>query len=786
MTIISLDGEWSLFGFPEGELQVNHPDEFNQLNLERIEAFVPGNVELDLLRTGRIDDPFWGSNVQKLRALEGFEWWYVRSFELPEDGSENEWDLVCEGLDTIAQIWINGNLVGESENALICHTFSVSKALKPGQTNSIAIQLRSVMKAAREHRYEPSMMSWEGRDEGLFIRKPPHCWGWDIMPRVVSAGIWKSIRLESCPEEKIEQLYFWTAGIDSSGARLGVHYQVRSKAKDLVGCSLLIHGMCGSHTFTYEYPIEFAVGRCIVPIENAQLWWPRGYGPANLYQVKVQLIRDDEILSERKVTIGLRTIKLLSTVRNSETKNNWNGMAPTRFDSEPDRDKHFLFIVNNEPIMVKGTNWVPLDAFHSRDLQRLPQAMEMIDELNCNMIRCWGGNVYESDEFFNLCDQKGVLVWQDFSLACCRYPQTKEFFTQIEQEAVSVIYRLRNHPSLAVWCGDNEIDMAYVSEGLSPEENYLTREILPRVVHRCDPYRPFIPSSPYISPEAFSTANPLVNTPEQHLWGPRGYFKSHYYTDHQAHFIGEIGYHGCPASDSIRRFISPEKVWPWEGNDEWQIHSTYHWFHSVYDRDRIKLMANQIREFFGVIPSNLESFIMASQITQAEAVKYFIESTRLRKWQTSGLLWWNLIDGWPQFSDAVVDYYFKKKLAYYYIQRVQQPVCLIVGEEVNKYLPLVACNDSLRPQQINFKVRYADNKNFLLEGSGIVPPNQNWCLERIRTFASDVHMILIDWEIDGKVYSNHHLVGNPPINLDLYKLWINEIMHQPGGFEFSF
>lgn len=786
MKIISLDGEWSLFGFPEGEVRVNHPGEINQLDIDRIESIVPGNVELDLLKAGRIEDPFYGSNIQKLRALEGFEWWYVRDFDFPDKHLEQEWNLVCEGLDTIAQIWINGILVGCSENALIGHTFSVTHALKPGQPNSIAIQLRSVMKAARDYRYEPSMMSWEGRDEGLYIRKPPHCWGWDIMPRVLSAGIWRSIRLESCPLEAIEKLYFWTAGIGVGNAHLGVHYQVRSQEKDLVGCSLLFHGVCGSHTFTYEHPIEFVTGRCIVPIPNPQLWWPKGYGQANLYQVKVQLIRDDEILSERVEYIGLRTIKLIGSLRNSETRYIWNGNVPSRFDIEPDRDGKFMFIVNNEPIMIKGTNWVPLDAFHSRDLQRLPQAMEMIDDLKCNMIRCWGGNVYESDAFFNLCDQKGILVWQDFSFACCRYPQTDNFFAQVEQEAVSVIHRLRNHPSLAVWCGDNEIDMAYVSEGLSPEQNRISRTVLPRVVHRCDPYRPYVPSSPYVSPDAFSILNPMANTPEQHLWGPRGYFKSDFYSGHKAHFIGEIGYHGCPAPDSIARFISPERVWPWKGNDEWKIHSTYHWLNSANDRDRIKLMVNQIQEFFGKVPNELDLFSVASQITQAEAVKYFIESTRLRKWQTSGILWWNLVDGWPQFSDAVVDYYFKKKLAYYYIRRVQQPVCLIIGDEVNKYLPVVASNDSLQPVHINFRIRYSGDKNFCLEGDGMIPPNQNWCLERIRSFASDVRMILMDWELDGKVYSNHHLVGYPPINLEDYLSWLNDIKHQADAFDFSF
>jgi len=790
MMQIKLDGDWELYGFPEGEFHVTHPADLVHLDIEPIAARVPGNVELDLIQAGRVPDPFYGSNILKLRALEGFEWWYVRHFDLPEDAAGREWDLVFDGLDALAQVWINGELVGWSENAMIRHTFSVSEALQPGGRNQIAVQLRSVMRAARDFRYDASVMSWEGREEGLFIRKPPHCWGWDIMPRALSAGIWRSTWLEECPSESIDQLYFWTAGIGPDGARLGVHFQVRSQARDLAGCSLCFEGFCGSNSFAYEYPIEFSAGNCVIPIPNPLLWWPRGYGQANLYQVKVQLMRDDEVLAERVEQVGLRTLELQRSLTHSQTGFHWNGSAPARVDSIADEKGRFIFVVNGEPIMIKGTNWVPLDAFHSRDQSRLARAMELAVDLNCNMIRCWGGNVYESDEFFDLCDQNGVLVWQDFSYACCRYPQSNDFLSQVEQEAQSVVRRLRNHPSLAVWCGDNEVDMAYSATGLSPEQNRLTREILPRVVHRMDPFRPFIPSSPYLSPEAARLPDPLAQTPEQHLWGPRGYFKSSFYTGHQAHFIGEIGYHGCPSSGSVRKFISPEKIWPWMGNDEWQVHSTYHWLHSAVDRDRIKLMANQVREFFGEVPGDLDNFALASQITQAEAVKFFIESTRLRKWQTSGILWWNLIDGWPQFSDAVVDYYFSRKLAYYFIRRVQKPVCLIIGAEQDKYLPLVACNDSLQTVEVQYRVRYAGEPSPFLEGRRTIPANENWCLDRIRTFAGDTRMILMEWDLNGSdqtegTLANHHLVCFPPVRLDQYRSWLDIISRQPGGFEFQ-
>ena len=427
------------------------------------------------------------------------------------------------------------------------------------------------------------------------------------------------------------------------------------------------------------------------------------------------------------------------------------GADQARIDTPPDPQSHFLFYVNGEPIQVHGTNWVPLDAFHSGDAERLEPAIALADDLGCNMIRCWGGNVYESERFFDLCDEKGILVWQDFAFACCRYPQEADFLARVRAEAEAVVKRLRNHAALAIWCGDNEIDMAYLSEGISPEHNRLTREVLPQVLQRLDPFRAFVPSSPYTPPAVVQHPDPWRATPEQHLWGPRGYFKSPFYIQHSAHFIGEIGYHGCPNVESIRRFISPEQVWPWQDNDEWQVHAVYHWNHHAIDRDRIQLMANQVRELFGCIPEDLETFALASQITQAEAKKFFIESTRARKWGTSGLLWWNVIDGWPQFSDAVVDYYFGKKLAYHYIWRSQRPVLVMLGEPGSgKYLPVIACNDTRQPAEVRFRVWDAESGETVAEGNIHLPPNQTWQAARIRTHASDQRLFLIEWEkLDG-------------------------------------
>jgi len=210
----------------------------------------------------------------------------------------------------------------------------------------------------------------------------------------------------------------------------------------------------------------------------------------------------------------------------------------------------------------------------------------------------------EDDAFFDICDRNGIMVWQDFAMACAVYPQTPEFLEVMRQEAFSVVRKLRNHPSLALWSGDNEVDEFYFFAGLDPARNQITREVLPQVLSQADPYRPYLPSSPYMSPEVIATGQ-MSLMPENHLWGPRDYFKSAYYTEHTAHFVSEIGYHGCPSLSSIKRFVDEQHLWPWQNNTQWVFHSA----DTTGNPYRINLMANQVKELFGAVPDKMEDFI---------------------------------------------------------------------------------------------------------------------------------------------------------------------------------
>jgi beta-mannosidase len=761
---ISLNGTWKLFYFPQGKYPITNPDQLETHGLTPIEAIVPGETALDLSRQGVLPtDLFFGENIKKLKPYELYEWWYQREFPTPAGIAGRRLELRFRGVDCLATYWLNGKPLGESQDSMIEYRFDVTEKLNAAAPNVITIRLRSPIIEAAGKKYDPAytVIALDTNQEANWIRRPAHSYGWDIMPRAVSAGLWRPVELVVHAPQEITDMYFTTIEVEGNRAKLIVTYELATELELVPQLRLKLMARCGDSTFTHIHKVQFPVGRMEIEVENPKLWWPRGYGEANLYKVTTELLQGDTVVATREDSIGIRKVDLIRT----ET-------------TTMEKPGQFMFKVNGVPILVKGSNWVPADAFHSRDAGRYEKILALFVDLKCNFLRSWGGNVYEDDAFFNICDRNGIMVWQDFAMADAVYPITDDFLDLIRQEAVSVVSKLRNHPSLALWTGDNEVDGAYLFHGLDPAHNKINREVLPEVVFRCDPYRPYLPSSPYISPEVATTGDHRL-MPEEHLWGPRDYFKSTYYTEHTAEFVSEAGYHGSPSLSSIKRFIDPQHLWPATDDPQWILHSV-DWVGRPY---RIQLMSNQVQELFGVVPGDIENFILASQVSQAEAMKFLVEMTRLRKWRSTGLVWWNVMDGWPQFSDAIVDYYFNKKLAYYYIRRVQEPIAVMVDEPKNWHCRVVVGDDSREDASGHYRVWDADSGETLLEGDYAVKANENLEVGQIPVFHSGKRLFLIEWTANGKKYANHYLQGMPPYSLSQYKVWLTKIAALEEGFD---
>lgn len=753
---LSLNGSWRLAYAPHSQVQGKpYPTskaEIAESGLPVIDGEVPGNFELDMCRQGLLDDPYYGLNVMKMQELECLHLWYFRSFSY--EGGDGETRLVFEGIDTFAEIYLNGRLIGKTNNMLIEHRLE-PEGLLVGE-NELVIHILPVMIEARDLPTEPGYAALPYNYGGLRVRKAPHMFGWDILPRILSGGLWRDVYLETIPSQRVEEAYVYTLGLDGDGqeSQMALYYQMALTQDSTQRYAVRICGACHGSSFEAGQKLWAPCGTLSFTVPNSRLWWVKGRGEPCLYDAAVQLLLDGRVIDEKPVRFGIRTTELLRRPQSGKD------------------DGEFCLLLNHEKIFINGTNWVAADAFHSRDKERIPRIMGLVDEIGVNMLRCWGGNVYEDHQFFDACDEMGILVWQDFAMACAVYPQDDAFCGALREEVRSVVRKLRQHPSLFLWAGDNECDVTGMVRR-DPNANILTRRVIPDVLRAEDPTRPYLPSSPYV--DEYDFGHGASSHVEDHLWGPRDYYKGTFYSTAPAKFASEIGYHGCPAPESAAEFLSPGALWPPSPNDEWLAHATTMDLGGCPYQFRIRLMSSQIETLFGQIPDNLNDYALASQLSQAEAMKFFIERFRMAKWEKTGIIWWNLIDGWPQFSDAVVDYYFRRKQAFYHIQRSQQPLCFMFGEKAEGKRTLAAVNDTRRDLEARFAVYdIADGKREVCRGTVRVPADSSIPVQSLGCAAENQGLYLIIWEAGEYSGVNHYLYGEPAYSLEECLGWFQE------------
>ena len=772
--VVPLDGEWRLDYFLQPDagavrtLPVPKP-------LGSITATVPGNCELDLQRAGLLPKMEIGTNCW-IRSFEGNQYLYTKAFVPSATPAGGKAELVFDGVDTLADIFLNGEKIGESDNMFIAHRFDVTKQIRAG-SNVVQVLLRSDMMESQKYRL--GTIGHEklvpGGAEMETLRKPAHAIGWDIMPRLMARGLWSSVRFETSGFVRIcDPAWFpvrkrgeW--GDADLQVQLSAIFRVEAPFSaldhDRIRVSLMREGRT---EFSREHVL-----RHFQPVENfwvkkPALWWPKGSGDQPLYDAQIEILSPDgRLLARDSRKIGIKYIEF--------ERSNWKS---------PDEPGEFLFRVNGEKIYIRGVNWTPLDAYHGRDGQFLDRTLALVDDLNCNMIRIWGGGVYESDAFYDYCDRKGILVWQDFMTAGSMMPQDDDYAARTRREAIEVVCRLRNHASLAVWCANNETDNA-VWEGrgeiakLDPNRDRNSRRTLADVCFEFDSSHPYIPGASYFDEEVVAgKARPS----EGHIWGDRLYYKVPYYTNNVVRFAAELGYHGCPSRSSLEKMMPADMVYPWkqgsfDWNPAWRCKGTCPYDDpedSLYGRNDI--MLRQTRLMFGQTPTDLDAFIEASQIVQAEAMKTFVELFRTRKFDgMNGFIFWNMRDGWPIISDSVVDYYFEKKPAYYAIKAVHGDVLVTVRDDHSVW----AVNDLRR--SVSGKVRISDFESgrVLMERDFAVAANGRARLGEVPFVGQG--MLLLAYEADGKKANNHFLYGAPPFNLDNVMRWLRHGCYPLGG-----
>lgn len=755
---ISLDGQWKLYYYDTLDGTQYREDQLQEASC--IPASVPGNVEIDLSEAGILPkDLYRGMATREHEKYESYDWWYQTEFSAPMLSEGETLLLEFDGVDCVAEYYLNGVKFAESENAQMGHSFEITQLVNPDGRNRLSVHIRNVLPETFDiHHTVLTMSAWYSQG-GAFVRKPAHSFGWDIFPRAVSAGLWKSVRLVVQDAYDFKELFYHVDILpESKRPVLLFGCQLQAPYEKLIGTdlSVRVRGRSGEdswfETVVPHLPRQ-TFEKFTVDIVNPKLWWPYGYGEANIYDTTVELLDGTHVVARRELNVGLRTAQL------------------RRSESVLEERPQFVFVVNGVEMMCRGSNWVPLDAYHSRDRERYARALELASDVGCNMLRVWGGGVYEQECFYDYCDRHGIMIWQDFMMACYMYPFEDAMLKNMETEFTYQVRRLRHHPSIVAWAGDNEVDMVLKDSGINPEVNRITRELIPKVLNQHDPFRPYLTSSPYISGQNFVKVQEGSNLlPEEHLWGARDYYKADFYKNSPALFVSETGYHGCPSPESVKKIVDEGCEWPcW--NEQWTLHSS----DQRGNDNRVRLMMDQIYQLFAFEPNSLEEFSLASQISQAEAKKYFIERIRVAKPRKTGVLWWNLLDGWPQMSDAVVDYFFEKKLAYHYIKRAQAPFAIMLDEMRDWHHRIVAVNDTLKTMQGSYQVTDIDTGDVLAQGHYCVEPNGKAVLGAIRLMYSDQKMLLIAWEQDGRKHYNHYLCGLPGFSFAQYQCWLKKL-----------
>ncbi|MBW5447088.1 glycoside hydrolase family 2 protein [Cohnella sp. CFH 77786] len=644
-------------------------------------AQVPGCVHTDLLRNGLIPDPFDGTNEIDLQWIDKKDWEYETAFDVPgELLTHSKLELAFEGLDTYADVELNGRQVLSADNMFRGYRVDVKPWIR-GSGNTLRILFRSPIREGlaklEAHGYGLPASNDDSETGGIgeskvsvFTRKAPYHYGWDWGPRFVTSGIWKAVSLEGWSGCRIRDLFIRQEEVTEAAARVTAVAEIEAEAAGAARLTVTTEG----YEWTKEFELKPGVQTVELPAEiaNPKRWWCRGFGDPALYDFKAVLAAGGRPIDGRAVRTGLRAIRL---VRDPDA----HGAA-------------FYFELNGVPVFAKGANHIPNDSFVTElTYERYRHEIASAAESNFNMLRVWGGGVYEADVFYELCDEYGILVWQDFMFACSMYPGDEAFLDNVRREAEDNLRRLRNHPCIALWCGNNEIDTAwahYNEEGgwgwkklYSPEQREriwadyeaLFHDVLPKAVERMAPGADYWPSSPMQA---------LTGNIDQHatnrsargdihfwaVWHASEPFEN--YNDNIGRFMSEYGFQSFPEYRTARSYARDEDM---------ELESRVMLHHQKNKRGN--QLIREYSDMYLKAPKDFVSFLYMSQVLQAEAMKIAIESHRRSKSYCMGTLYWQANDCWPVASWSSMDYFGRWKAVQYYARKSFKDVLLSAAEK---------------------------------------------------------------------------------------------------------
>ena len=646
-----LNGTWKVTWVPYGS-DIDFALEPNFVPEGWLDARIPEDIHATLRRAGAIRGNTYDKREDEERWIEEVDWLYFRCFRGPDDCRE-PLRLAFDGLDTFCEIWLNGELLGCADNMFRPWRFDVTGRVLPGRLNRLVVRVLSAPAAVAGR--SGDIFSITGSDR-IFARKAQMSYGWDFCARCVTAGIWKDVRLESVPEWSMPEVYAFTDRLENRDAIVCV--QARLPERTRLQARLTYAGeMAAENVSTGDGLQAFELR-----VAKARLWWPHPYGGQPLYDLTLTLLMDGDAVAEQVVPFGIRVLEVVQV-------------------PQPD-GLSFQFRVNGRGMFIRGANWVPPDTvFTNITEDDYKGLIHRAVHGNLSMLRVWGGGIYEPDVFYDLCDRNGLLVWQDFMLACGIYPHDQAFLDNLEAEAEFTVTQLRNHACLALWCGDNENGQAYIwaNRAYEFDRDPINHQVLKSVCARLDPRRFYLPTSPG-SPNRDIRGGDNQESPWQgdvHLYlmsadrgvpANRDYGRNYYkrVLGYRPRFVSEFGFISLLGRDSYDRF-NPRRQ-------------------PLRCPDELVSCLPMARKYLDA--GNTEVLIHYSQLFNASALQYWIEHFRSLKGTCSGVLYWKFNDPLADCPDhfvfpshmSAVDMYHQPRMTYYYTRRAYRDVLLCLNE----------------------------------------------------------------------------------------------------------
>ncbi|MDR1742967.1 MAG: glycoside hydrolase family 2 protein [Dysgonamonadaceae bacterium] len=656
---------------PVEQINLNDNWQFSQAGKnEWREAQVPGSVQRDLIRHKALPDPYYGTNEEKIQWVENENWDYKNTFTVTaEQLGRDDALLTFEGLDTHADVFLNGSMIVHAQNMFITYEKSVKDLLKPGQ-NNLYIRFYSpieyLMPARITSGFEyPADNDHREEKMSVYSRKAPYHFGWDWGIRIVQMGIWRPVSLSFYDKARIDDYFVEQTSVSDQLVKINNQLEVFSVEKNPVNALVSIQYGLGNKKQTVEKEATILPGknRLALPVEipNPELWWPNGWGKQTLYDFTATVSINNKVVAEKSHRIGLRSIEL---VRRDDAKG-----------------QTFFFEVNGIPLFAKGANYIPGEILSSQqDKAYYDRLFDNTLAANMNMLRVWGGGLYEDDYFYRLADEKGILIWQDFLFGCTPYPGDDAFLANVAAEAEQNVKRIRNYACLALWCGNNEVAESLKHWGfetrVSPEvmEDFRKgydktfHELLPEIVGRLAPQTAYMHSSP--DTLNWGRAESLARA-DSHYWGLWHGREPFEVLDQKIpRFMSEFGFQAFPEMKTIRTFAE-EKDFDID-SDVMRIHQK-----SGIGNEAIK----QYMDMYYHEPSNFEDFVYVGLVMQGEGMKKGLAAHRRNRPYCMGTLYWQLNDDWPVVSWSGIDYYNNWKSLHYKARDMFAPIATDVYEE---------------------------------------------------------------------------------------------------------